>query len=128
MQKAEEAGNLVAGQVWTYKTRAGEEGSRLTVLKTESHPKLGLIVHVAVNGVRIKNPDAPGGVSSTIGHLPYQEAALRAGLVGVVGHESAAPNLEGYKTWKEAFDQGKAGIWTITLAEAIGAMEKATNQ
>jgi hypothetical protein len=128
MQTTAGAGRLVAGQIWSYKTRPGEEGSRLTVLKTESHPKLGNVIHVAVAGVRIKNPRVPGGVSSTVGHMPYQEVALRASLVGVTGQEPSAPDLEGYRTWKEAFDQGKAGIWSISVAEAVAAIEKIANQ
>lgn len=119
---------VVAGQIWTYKARPGEEGSRVTVLKTESHSKLGDIIHIGVDGLAMKNPHAAGGVSSTIGHMPYQEAALRASLVAVESQSTAAPNLDGYKTWKDAFDQGEAGIWSIPLSEAISAMEKVINQ
>src|SRR5690242_2665823 len=89
VQPSEVAGSLVAGQIWTYKTRPGEEGSRLTILKTESHPKLGNIIHVAVDGVRLQNPRAPGGASTAIGHMPYQESALRASLVAVSGQASS---------------------------------------
>jgi hypothetical protein len=119
---------IVAGQIWTYRARPGEEASRVTILKTESDPKLGTIIHIAVEGVTIRNPRAATGRSSTIGHMPYQEAALRRSLVALTNQNSAAPNLEGYKTWKEAFDKGKAGIWSIALSEAIAAMEKAFAQ
>jgi hypothetical protein len=128
MNETEGVGSLAIGQIWKYKTRPGEDGSRLTILKTESHPKLGGIIHIAVDGLRMKNPLASGGMSSMVGHMPYQEAALRASLVGVAGQSPDAPDLDGYKIWKDAFDQGKAGIWSIPLSEAIGAMEKIANQ
>jgi len=34
------------GQVWKYKTRPNEEQSTLTILRIESLPKLGVIVHI----------------------------------------------------------------------------------
>jgi hypothetical protein len=34
------------GQVWSYKTRPGEERSTITILRVESSPKLGMIVHI----------------------------------------------------------------------------------
>ena len=41
------------GQVWTYKTRPGEEASRIIVCRVETDPKLGEIVHIHVNGLQI---------------------------------------------------------------------------
>jgi len=35
---------------------------------------------------------------------------------------------EGYTMWKEAFDAGSAGVYTITIAEAIDVMEATLNQ
>src|SRR5262245_24931597 len=90
-----EAADLKPGQIWEYRTRAGEEGSRLTVLKIESHPKLGNIVHVALDGLHIRNPAIPGGSSSKVAHLPYQEAALRQSLTKPSGHDPGPANLEG---------------------------------
>ena len=34
---------------------------------------------------------------------------------------------EGYSIWKEAFDQGRAGVWTGSLAECITALEQGMN-
>ncbi len=86
--------NFVAGQVWRYNTRPGEEASRVTILKVEPDERLGNIIHVAVHGVRIQAAASPGGVCHT-----------------------------GYHTWRQAFDDGKAGVWTLSLADTIGAME-----
>ena len=65
------------GQTWKYKTRAGEEGSTLTVLKVESGPDTGVIVHVALRGIRVTNPHAPGGFITQANRLPMAEEALQ---------------------------------------------------
>jgi len=92
----------------------------LTVLKVESSQKLGVIVHVSLDGLRIENPRAADSVSATIGHMPFAEAAIdrsvttraAAGLFG-------AADGEGYEEWHRAFDAGNAGIFTIDVAEGV---------
>jgi hypothetical protein len=116
------------GQVWTYRTRSGEEGSRLTVVKVEAHnKKLGAIVHVRIDGVAQKNPHAPEGVSLVIRHMPFAEAAIDRSVVELVesGVPVPADFEEGYRHWKQACDAGKGGVWTITVAESISACEEA---
>jgi hypothetical protein len=118
---------LEPGQIWSYETRPGEESSLLTILKVEPHPKHGTIVHVSLEGLRLKIPSAQGGSSSTIGHLPFQEAALRGSLLKMVTR-TAAPTMGGYKTWKDAFDQGRAGIWSDPVAKTVGTIERLANE
>ena len=114
------------GQVWTYRTRPGEEGSRLTVVKVEAHDKLGAIVHIRVDAVAQKNPHAPGGVSRVIHHMPFTADAIDRSVVELVESGVPVPASfgEGYRLWKEAFDAGKGGVWTITVAESISACEE----
>ena len=33
----------------------------------------------------------------------------------------------GYQTWKEASERGEAGVFTVTIAELVEAMEQAIN-
>lgn len=121
---AEAARTLEVGQIWSYKARKGEETSTLAILKIESHPKHGRIVHVALEGVRLEIPRPEGSLTTTISHLPFQEAALRGSLLEMVTRTAEPPDLGGYVGWKQAFDQGKAGIWTMPVAEAVAAVEK----
>ncbi len=114
---------FVSGQVWRYNTRPGEEASRLTILKVEPDARLGNIVHVAVHGVRIQAAASPGGGCPPVGPLPDDEAALSRSVTTLEQGRAADLDLEGYHTWRRAFDEGKAGVWTLSLAEAIGAME-----
>lgn len=118
-----------SGQVWTYNTRVGEESSRIIVCRVEEDPKLGQIVHIHVNGLRLKNKRAPGGFSDQIGHMPYSGDALRKSVLRLESTGIALPGFEeGYQEWRGAFDQGKAGVWTAPLSEAIAGMESALNQ
>jgi hypothetical protein len=114
-----------AGQVWTYNTRPGEENSRLTILKTEPYGT-GTAIHISVEGVSIKNPHVPSGISTQIGHLPFAEEALGKSVIECVATgKDVSASLEGYNTWKEQADKGKAGVFTVTVAEALGVVETA---
>lgn len=118
-----------AGQVWSYETRSGEEPSRLVVCKVEPNEDLGPIIHIHVEGVAIKSPGSPDGVSRVIGHMPFAEESLRESVVTVEETRTQLPGYEeGYNTWKAAFDEGGAGIFTISVADAVDLMEQALNR
>ena len=116
-------------QVWSYKTRAGEEGSTILINKVENDPKLGQIFHISVAGVRVKNRGAPSGVSTELPHFPVSKQTLEASCTKLVGRSAPNPGYtEGYKQWKRAFDQGKAGVFTISVAEIIQFVEDTVNK
>jgi hypothetical protein len=107
------------GQVWTYRTRPGEKASRLTILRVEPYGS-GTAVHVYVSGVSIINPAAPKGKSTFISHMPFTEEAIDKSVLQLVDQSEQLPRFEeGYATWKEQADQGKAGVFTVGVAEAI---------
>jgi hypothetical protein len=118
------------GQVWTYHTRPGEEDSRLTIVKVEPHDKLGTIVHIRVDGVAQKNPHAPGGVSRVIHHMPFAAEAISKSVIELAASGVPVPASfeRGYGLWKAAFDNGKAGVFTLTVAESIAFGEEALNK
>jgi hypothetical protein len=118
------------GQVWIYHTRPGEEDSRLMVIKVEPHDKLGTIVHIRVEGVAQTNPHAPLGVSRVINHMPFAAEAIGKSVIELTASDVPVPTSfeEGYGFWKEAFDKGKAGVFTITVAESITLCEGILNK
>ena len=117
------------GQVWAYNTRQYESGSTITVVKTEADDQLGSIIHISVQGVRMKNPHHKLGLSSIVSHLPCSEEAISDSVTHVVQENAALPDFEeGYQEWREAFDAGKAGVWGIPIAKMIDAMEAVLNQ
>ena len=116
------------GQVWSYQTRDGEEESQLVILRLDADPRLGTIVHVYIDGVSIRNPHAPSGVATEIGHMPFAEAAIDESVVQQVGTRQLPDFQEGYDAWREAFDAGRGGVFSIPAAEAVEYMEQALNQ
>lgn len=117
------------GQVWSYKTRPNESKSTFIVVKVENDPKLGNIVHIALRDLKIKNPRSPDGITDTMNHLPFAEEAITKSAVKLLKVKQELPDFEeGYNLWREAFNQKRAGIYTITIAEAVKVVEESLNQ
>jgi hypothetical protein len=117
------------GQMWSYKTRSGEEKSFFIVVKVETHSKLGNIVHIAVRNLKMRNPRSPDGISEDVDHMPFSEEALNRSAVKILKEKVDLPNFkDGYQEWRDAFEAGHAGVYTITLAEAVKVMETTLNQ
>jgi hypothetical protein len=49
-----------------------------------------------------------------------EESLLRVERTGPIPEFS-----DGYQQWRTGFDQNKAGVWTVPIAEAVAAMETA---
>ncbi len=115
------------GQMWSYNNRSDEKKSYFIVVKVENHPKLGNIIHIAVRGLKLKVPN--GVFIENANHLPFAEEAINKSAVKLLKEKADPPDYkEGYNLWREAFDAGRAGIYTITIAEAIKEMETGLNQ
>jgi hypothetical protein len=111
------------GQVWAYKTRAGEEGSTLLINKVEDDAKLGRIYHISVSKIQIKS--GPGVFTDQMPHLAVSRQTLELSCTKLVGQSEPNPMyLPGYRMWKQAFDAGHAGIYTISIAEILDLAEK----
>lgn len=113
------------GQRWTYRTRPGEETSTALILKREELP-LGPVLHVQLDGLRLHNPLTESGLQTELGHLPISEAAAQECLTELIEEHAALPgDQSGYQQWRTAFDAGEAGVFTLPLAEIVGALEQA---
>jgi hypothetical protein len=109
------------GQEWSYQARA-QDVATLLVGALEDHPKLGRIVHIAVDNVRVSNPHADGGYSTEIGHIPISEAALRDSVTDLLASGKQVDEVaEGIKMWTEA----PGGVFTISVSEAVQYIEDA---
>lgn len=108
------------GQMWAFHAPAGQPDARLIILKVEDGGKLGTLVHVALKGVLY------GNGQTTVGHLPFTEKAVEQSVTTLESESVPLPDyLEGYMEWRRAFDNGKAGVFTITVGEAFSAVTKA---
>jgi hypothetical protein len=109
--------------VWSYKARTGEESSTLTILRVESLPKVGVILHVRIDGIKLKN--CSGGHSpTTIQHAPFSREAIDRSVLKLVSQGNVIPDYEaGYLNWREHC----GGIYTIPVAEMVSVDEKTLN-
>jgi hypothetical protein len=110
------------GQVWQYKTRQDEQGSRISVLRVEMLPKVGTIVHVRVDHVRLRNC-AGGPEPDNFQHMPFTRDAIERSITKLE-KDSVNTDLGGYEQWRA--DCG--GVYTITVAEAIAVAEYTFNK
>ena len=122
---ASSAHDYAVGQVWTYHVKSGDEGSTLQINKIEQDPKLGAIFHISVFGLRIPNPRVAGGILTELPHLPVSKETLDKS-VETLSHAPLRPVAyeEGYAHWKREFDAGRAGIYTVSVAEIVTLAEQ----
>lgn len=100
------------GQIWKYNTRTVEENSTLTILKVEKYNSVGVVIHIYVNGLKLKNPQRPSGLSDDIGHLPLSKTSVLKSVSTLVSSDEKLPDFrEGYNNWKEVFDSNKGGVF-----------------
>jgi hypothetical protein len=123
-----DAAGFAPGQVWTYRTRPGEAASRAVVCQVDRETSVGAIVHLQVEGVAIRNPEAGGGVSTVAGHLPLTAAALRESVLELAGGSGACAGFEeALAAWSAAVAAGRAGAFHVGVAEALDAVQRAVD-
>ena len=112
------------GDIWQYKTRPGEERSRITILRIENSPSVGIIVHVAVDNLTWQGcQNKPFG--QCISHMPFARSAIEASVTKRIASAHDLPNFEeGYWEWREAFFKQHAGVYVITVKDAVSVAEK----
>lgn len=118
-------GKYRAGERWSYRARPGDEESVLTILRVESSLNIGVIVHIRIDGLRLESAHAPGGVTETIAHMPFAEGSIDGSVTTLAGAGDPPEDDGGYQDWRREFEAGNAGVFTITVAEAVDAMAQA---
>lgn len=113
-----------AGQEWRYSTRPNEENSTLVILKVEEYEGVGEVVHIAVDGLSIRNTEKPESPHSDISHMPFVAEAVRKCVTELVGYIKVPDFSEGYESWREAYEDGDAGFFTISVSESVEFMEE----
>lgn len=113
------------GQEWNYKTRKGEESSTLKILKIEEYPKHGKVIHISIGGLKVENRDIEKGYANEFTHIPISEKALNESVTKLKNEKVKLPSkIDGYDYWKEEFDQGIAGVFSISVSEIVDLMEE----
>lgn len=112
---------FVPGQVWSYKTRPGEENSTVTILRIEKTPKVGIIIHVRIDGIHFANCTG-GPAPKEVDHAPFTRAALETSVTTKLRSVSKLPDYDaGYQEWLRHC----GGVYTITVEDMV-AVDDAT--
>jgi hypothetical protein len=116
---------FAVGDVWEYHTRPGESGSRVTIVKLDHSPDLGVIVHVAVDGIKLANCN-DGPEPNNVAHMPFARKAFESSVIKKIASKRELPVgwKDGYEDWSSAYADKKAGIYVISIADAVGVAEK----
>ena len=111
------------GDVWEYTTRGGEEQSRLTIVKIDKSSKLGIVIHIAVDRLNWRTCQGDP-LPEQVPHMPFAREAIEDSVTRRVGSSRSLPNYQdGYEEWKNAFLNGHAGIYTISVKDAVSVAE-----
>jgi len=112
------------GQVWTYDHRPGEDGSRVVIRKIGVEPEDGEVFHVSILGVKLRNHRVPGGAQPAMHHAAVLRTTLDKSLRTLTPATDADTAWEdGYAVWRQAYDNGDAGVFELTIAEILGYIE-----
>lgn len=104
------------GQVWEYRTRPGDEGSRLKIRKIAPMPGATdrrLVYHITIVGVDLGSQ----GLAGVISHVPVSKETLD---VSVTRLSSSGADFGGVKGGMKAWRRAKGGVFTISVAEIVG--------
>jgi hypothetical protein len=119
---------FVPGQVWTYRTREGEEGSLVHIGMVERVEGFGTVVHVMVSDVRVPRPGDADPAPEDVPHLALTDAALRE---SVLAKSEVPPRLDqffvGYQSWKAEVASGAGGVLELPVADVLELIEARMN-
>jgi hypothetical protein len=115
------------GQVWSYKTRANEEASALTILRVDEYAANKRIVHIRVDNVHLKNCTG-GPAPETFEHMPFSKESMDESVIKTLRTGNVPDFHNGYSGWRAAWDAGTAGYYAITVAQALDVAQKTFDQ
>ena len=118
--------NIKEGQVWKYDNREGEDDSRAIILKIEETNDGTLVIHIHVTSIKINNPNSDEDIEE-ITHMPFSMEAAGSCLEGLVGETEIPDYQDGYEAWKSEYENGNAGIFSISIGESVKFMDEAIN-
>jgi hypothetical protein len=102
------------------------------VLRVDTHENLPVpqpVYHFAIYSLRNLFPPNAAYLPDAkvfIPHLPIMESGVKqSGATFIAFEEVSEQELEAYSVWKQAFFAGEAGIFELTIDEAISIMIEA---
>lgn len=112
------------GQTWEYKTREGEEDSRVVIGKINTFDTTGPIVHVNLHGLKMEDLLPPCGDGEMIWHAPIELKKFSESVVRKIDDNGELYRFqEGYTDWLLSFQKGEIILFSSTLSELVDAVE-----
>jgi len=112
------------GDVWAYQTRKGEERSRITIVRVDDSPEIGIIVHIGVDNIHFANCNG-GPEPDAVPHMPFARKALEASIKKKLASGQPLPSYEdGYQEWRDAYALKHAGVYVVSIADAVSVADK----
>jgi hypothetical protein len=73
----------------------------------------------------VGNPDVEKGFANELTHIPITEEALDKSVTVLKNNKvKLQTKIDGYEYWKKEFDQGIAGVFSISVSEIVDSMEE----
>ncbi|MES3035315.1 MAG: hypothetical protein V4813_15055 [Gemmatimonadota bacterium] len=100
------------GQVWSFKTTAPQSHATMTVLRLDSVPGLGTVVHVRLDSLDMAETVRALKGQRSVPHLPFVRAAIDSSVVAKLVDSGAVPEYaEGYALWRRA----RGGAFSLSV-------------
>jgi len=116
--------DYAVGQVWTYDHRPGEDASRVAIRAVGVEPEDGEVFHVSILGVKLRNHRVEGGFQPAMHHAAVSRSTLDKSLRELTAGTDQDPTWEnGYAVWRQAYDNGDAGVFDLSVADILGYIE-----
>jgi hypothetical protein len=109
------------GQRWSYWARPGEEQSTFTIEKVESHPTMGIIIHVGLDNLKLTLNKKTVGL---LPHLAFARDAIEKSAAKKIDDDANLPPFQkDYDDWVKQVEEGKAGVISATIADHLNTIE-----
>jgi hypothetical protein len=113
------------GQAWTYRTRQGAEGSTVVIRKKDVEPEDGEVFHISILGANLRNHRVDGGLQPSMHHAAVARTTLDQSLLAYIGDgDEDEAWMDGYAVWRQAYDNGDAGVFDTSVAEILDYIER----
>ena len=104
------------GQVWSFKVSDEQSRATLTVLRIDSVPALGRVVHVRLDSLDMSERGRVLNGQHTVPHMPFLRAAIDSSVVSKLVDSGVVPEYrDGYELWRRA----KGGAFNVAVGSFL---------
>lgn len=109
-------GVYAPGQVWSFKAPAEQSRAILTVLRLDSVPGLGTVVHVRLDSLDMSETGRVLNGQHIVQHMPFVRAAIDSSVMSKLVDSGSIPEYaDGYAQWRRA----KGGAFSVAVGSFL---------